>query len=412
MVTLYKSVLNKFIKIIEDENISNETIEYLSQPNKEINVNFPVKLDDGTIKILYGSRIQHNNTLGPYKGGIRYSNEVNIDELKCLAFWMTIKCSLQDLPFGGGKGGGKINPSEYSEKELERISKGFISALSNNIGEHIDIPAPDMGTNSKIMDWMLDAYQKNNNVYTNGTFTGKSIDNYGSEGRDIATGYGIVECIKLWAKDNNFNLSGKTYIIQGFGNVGSNTALLLNSLGMICLAIQDHTKTIYSKDGLNVRDIFLHCKNHKDLKNYKFGNVISSDNFYSISCDIIIPAAMESVITIDNVNNINCKLIIEGANGPITPEAENIINNNSITIIPDILANSGGVVVSYYEWLQNINNEYWSKNDVINKLEKQMGKTFNKINLLVKSKNISFRKACYLYATTRIQEEIQNKNLF
>tara|TARA_Y100000590_G_scaffold15425_1_gene18531 strand:- start:495 stop:1733 length:1239 start_codon:yes stop_codon:yes gene_type:complete len=412
MNSLYDLVLFQFKEAVSKDTIDEDIVEYLSAPKHEIITNFPIRLDSGKIKMFKGYRVQHNNVLGPYKGGIRFSNDVHLNEVKSLAFWMTIKCALQDLPYGGAKGGVQLNPYEYSQSELERISKEYCNSIYKYIGDNKDIPAPDMGTNSQIMDWMVDAYQKKGNIHNNSVFTGKSIECGGSQGRVEATGYGVVECIKLWAKLNNVDLCGKTYIIQGFGNVGSHTALLLSMLGMICVGIQDHTRTITTEEGFNVYKVKKHCDTHKSIKEYQFGTNIDDKDFFSIKCDIIIPAAKELVITKENADTIDCSLIVEAANGPIDIDAENILYNKNITIIPDILANSGGVVVSYYEWLQNLRREYWDKENVLNKLSNKMNSTFNKIYELAKSKNISIRDACYIYSIKRIEKIILNKKLF
>ena len=269
-----------------------------------------------------------------------------------------------------------------------------------------------MGTNSKIMDWMVDAYQKKGYLHNNSTFTGKSIDCGGSEGRVEATGYGVVECIKNWASKNNINLCGKTYILQGFGNVGSNTAILLSMLGMICIGVQDHTKSLISNEGFNVFKLKTHCEKNKSIENYNHGEEIESYNFFSIECDIIIPAAKELVINKEIAESINCSLIVEAANGPIDIEAEKILNEKNIEIIPDILANSGGVVVSYYEWLQNKRCEYWSKDEVLKKLSIKMQNTYNKVYQQKIIKNISMRNACYLYSIKKIEQIILKKGLF
>lgn len=412
MTSFYDSIISQFLNTIKNENISKEIVDFLIQPKHEIVTNFPVRLEDGTMKMFRGYRIQHNNVLGPYKGGIRFSDDIDIDEVKALAFWMTIKCALQNLPFGGAKGGVKVNPYDYTNNELEKISKEFAGAISKYIGPNKDIPAPDMGTNAKIMDWMLDGYQKRGYTHINATFTGKSIACGGSEGRSMATGYGVVECIKLWASKNFFGLAGKTYIVQGFGNVGSHTAMLLAELGLKCLAIQDHTTTIYCEDGLDVKAALEYCKIHRCLKDCPIGQVTEKNTFFSIACDIIIPAAMESVITSENASTINCKLIVEAANGPIAFEADEYLFQKGITIIPDILANSGGVVVSYYEWLQNLQSEYLSEKEILSKLEKRMSDTFDKVYSTVSKRNISYRKASYLYAVERIASVVTSKHLF
>ena len=262
----------------------------------EIIVHYPIRKDDDTVEIIKGYRVQHNNIMGPFKGGIRFSDDIYLDEIKSLAFWMTIKCSLQNIPYGGAKGGIKINPNNYSKKELEKISKGYASTMFKYIGENRDIPAPDLGTNSQIMDWMTDSYQKKAQSHNNAVFTGKSIECGGSKGREQATGYGVVECIKLWALKKNIDLTGKTYIIQGFGNVGSHTAILLSRLGMICIGISDHTRCLKSKEGFNVYRLKEHCKKHKTLENYEFGQEVDNVDFFKTECFMVIPAAKELVI--------------------------------------------------------------------------------------------------------------------
>ena len=411
-MNLYDLVLQQFNTSLENETYSKDIFSYLSEPKHEIITNFPLRLDDGTVKMLRGYRVQHNNTLGPYKGGIRFSEDVHLNEVKSLALWMTIKCALQDLPYGGAKGGVNINPYQYSETELMRISKGYVNSMIKYFGEDKDIPAPDMGTNSKIMDWMVDAYQKKGKIHTNSVFTGKSLECGGSKGRTEATGFGVVECIKHWASKNNFDLCGKTYIVQGFGNVGSHTAILLSKLGMICIGVADHTRCLKSEEGFNVFKLKQHCLKEKNLLNYNFGEEISSDEFFSLECDIVIPAAKELVICGEEANKLNCKMICEAANGPVDIEAENILYGKGIDIIPDILANSGGVVVSYYEWLQNRRCEYWTEEEVLSKLTLKMKETFNKIYSEAKERKLSMRNICYKYAYKKIESVIEKKCIF
>ena len=411
-MNLYNLVIKQFNDSIQKTEYNKEIYEYLCESKHEIITNFPIILDSGEMKMFKGYRVQHNNTLGPYKGGIRFSENVHLDEIKSLALWMTIKCAIQDLPYGGAKGGVKINPYQYSDNELMKISKGYVNSMIKYFGPNKDIPAPDMGTNSKIMDWMVDSYQKKGNPHTNSCFTGKSIECGGSQGRNEATGFGVVECIKLWSDKKNFNLSGKTYIIQGFGNVGSNTAILLSRLGMICIGVADHTKCLKSNEGFNVFKLNNHCKEHFNIKDYCYGEEITKEDFFSIECDIIIPAAKELEICGGEANNIKCKLIVEAANGPIDNDAEKIILEKKIDIIPDVLANSGGVVVSYFEWLQNKRCEYWSKDIVLEKLSKKMKETFNKIYYNSINNNITLRDSCYIYAYERLSNVILKKNIF
>lgn len=411
-MNLYDLVLQQFDDMLQFYQLDKDIENYLRYPKNEIIVHYPIRKDDNSVEIIKGYRVQHNNVLGPFKGGIRFSDDIYLDEIKSLAFWMSMKCSLQKLPYGGAKGGIKINPYKYSKSELERISKGYSSYMFKYIGENRDIPAPDLGTNSQIMDWMTDAYQKKAQSHNNSVFTGKSVECGGSKGREQATGFGVVECVKLWAEKNNVDLTGKTYIIQGFGNVGSNTSILLSKLGMICIGVADHTRCIKSDEGFNVYKLKQHCSKHKTLKDYPFGETIDSEDFFYRECFLIIPAAKELVICDEMGNDINCKLIVEAANGPINLNAEKLILSKGIEIIPDILANSGGVIVSYYEWLQNNRCEYWNEKIVLNKLENKMKETFEKCYKNHKNNNISFRNSCYIEAVNNIKEMIRRKNIY
>ena len=389
---------------LNNSNINDDVKTILMQPRNEIIVNIPVRLDNGKLELLKSYRVQHNNILGPYKGGLRFNDNVNLDEVKSLALWMTLKTALQKIPFGGAKGGIKINPNDYSESELEQISRNYCKYFYNYIGRNIDIPAPDLGTNSKIMNWMSDTYQKLGNPHKHGSFTGKSIEFGGSQGRTEATGFGVVCCIKKWAEENNINLAGKSYIIQGFGNVGSNTALLLSNLGMVCLAVGDHTRYIYNEEGFNVYKINEHVKKHRNIKDYKSGTDINREEFFKIECDIVIPAALELVICAEEANNVNCKLIVEAANGPLDLEADDILEKRNITVIPDILANSGGVIVSYYEWLQNKRCEYKEKREILDLLSDKMNKTYEEISKYSKKHNLNLRISSYVIALKYLEK--------
>ena len=400
---LYHLATAQLNQAIEICNLDTTVNTILQQPKNEIIVNFPLRRDDGTYQLLKSYRVQHNNILGPYKGGLRFSEHIYLDEVKSLSMWMTLKNSLQCLPYGGAKGGIKINPREYSKDELERISRTFCKYMKKYIGPNLDIPAPDMGTNSQIMDWMSDTYQSFGDKHVNSTFTGKSIECGGSQGREEATGYGVVCCIRRWAEHNNFDLRGKSYIIQGFGNVGSNTAKLLSQLGMICVGVGDHTRYIKSEEGFNVYRLSDYNKEHRCLLEYPTGETITKEDFFGIKCDLVIPAACELVICGEEANNLNCRVVVEAANGPLDLDADEICRTKNIDIIPDILANSGGVVVSYYEWLQNKRCEYWKRDDVINKLDQRMMETYNRVLDMHKKDNITMRMAAYILALQNIE---------
>lgn len=381
----------------------------LSQPRNEIIVNFPVSLDNGEKRLFKGYRVQHDNTLGPYKGGLRFHHGVYLDECKALASWMTFKCSLQKLPFGGAKGGIKFNPHEHSQSELERISKGFCRAMYRYIGQDKDIPAPDMGTNSQIMDWMTHMYQNISRNHQSGMFTGKSVECGGSKGREEATGTGVVICLQEWAAENGIELKGMSYVLQGFGNVGSFTAVLLAQLGMSCVGVGDHTGYLASAEGFNVFKLKKYVKQHGSLEGYTSGELVNRDEFFQLDCDVMIPAALELQIGEKEASQIKAKVILEAANGPTNMEADLILGERGVIVIPDILANSGGVVVSYYEWLQNRRFEYWSRDEVIAKLDKKMRATFREASLFANKKGISLRMACYLLAIQNIHDVYSRK---
>ena len=401
-INLYSLAQEQLNMAVTECQLDANVKEILQQPKNELIINFPVEMDDGTIKLFKSYRVQHNNILGPYKGGLRFSNQVHLDEVKSLAMWMTLKNSLQKLPYGGAKGGIKMNPNDYSKKELERISRNFCKYLGNFIGPNIDVPAPDMGTNSQIMDWMTSAYENSGHRHTNSVFTGKSIECGGSEGRNEATGFGVVACIKRWAEYNHFELKGKTYIIQGYGNVGSNTAMLLSHLGLTCLAVGDHTGYLKNSEGFNVYKLNDYVQKNRSLENYH-GETISKEEFFSLECDIVIPAALELVICGDDAQKLNCKVVVEAANGPLDLAADKILAERKIDVIPDILANSGGVIVSYYEWLQNRRCESWEKEDVLKKLDNRMTTTYKRVCSYSKQNNISMRVAAYVIALKHIE---------
>jgi glutamate dehydrogenase (NAD(P)+) len=401
---LYKLVEKQLDAAIYNSDISLDLITVIKQPMNEIIVNFPVKLTSGKVQLFKGYRVQHNNFLGPFKGGIRYFNEVCLDECKALAFWMTLKSALQNIPFGGAKGGIKFNPREYCEKDIRQITIGYTKAITPYIGSHRDIPAPDLGTNSKIIDWMINTYRQNSsNKHDFSSFTGKSVECRGSLGRTEATGMGVSICIEEWGKHNNFNFKDGTYILQGFGNVGSYTALELSKLGMNLIAVGDHTCYIKNDYGFNVLNLIEYVKKNGSLKGY-INDEINKNTFFTIQCDILIAAALELQITPEIATNINCKVVAEAANGPMYQEVDQILESRNIDIIPDILANSGGVLVSYYEWLQNLQHEYLEQKIIHNKLRSHMTKTYNIVKKYSEINNINYRNASYRIALNRLND--------
>lgn len=388
----------------------------LLQPKNELIIHFPVKLTSGKVVLFKGYRVQHNNILGPFKGGIRFHQDVYLDECKAMSTWMTWKCALQNLPFGGGKGGVKFNPSEHNVEDLERITRRFTHALGINIGPDWDIPAPDMGTNGQIMDWMMDTYSNIvapiDKQAVKAVVTGKSVVCGGTPGREEATGRGIVHCITQWAKEKHFNLAGTTLTVQGFGNVGSHTAMILSRMGVSLIAVGDHTGYFIHPEGFNPYKLAEYCRVNRSLRGYPGGEQISREEFFATKCDIFVPAAMELQIRKREAELIQCKVVVEGANGPTDLEAEAILAKRGIDLIPDILANSGGVVVSYYEWLQNKRSESWDLADVRNKLEHRMLQTHQLVSEKARALGQNMRVAAYAIALERLQEVYTRRGIW
>lgn len=411
-----KNVLKKFNDVCETINLDPSVKTILSQPKNEIIVNFPVQLDNGEYKLFKGYRIQHNNILGPYKGGIRYHEDVNLDEVKALAMLMTIKCALAGLPLGGGKGGIKFNPHEYSEGELKRITRRFTHSLGNNIGPDYDIPAPDMGTNAQTMVWMMDTYmntrEQNQRHNVRGVVTGKSVECGGTVGRNSATGTGVVMCVEEWANVNDFNLQGSTYSIQGFGNVGSWAAIRLVENGAKLTAVNDHTGTIIDSKGIDVYALKEYVAAKGGVAGFDNLPNSSRDDFFSQPVDIIIPAALENQITEHEAKLINAKLIAEGANGPTTPEGERVLAEKGIDIIPDVLANSGGVIVSYFEWIQNKTGNYWVEERVHEELKRIITTAFIEVAAYASKHQTDMRTSCFIKALHSLSSVYEQRGIF
>ena len=414
-VKVFNMVKSQINKISRQHNINKNVRNILQNPNAIIQTNFPVKIKN-KYKMFQGYRVQHNNICGPYKGGLRFNENVDINEVSALATWMTLKCSIQDLPYGGGKGGIAINPSDYSKGELEKICRGFTKSMYKYIGSNVDIPAPDVGTNSEMMNWMTDEYDKlsvaNFNIGNqNSTFTGKSLEYGGSQGREEATGTGVAICVKEWAKKKGIDLKDKTFIVQGFGNVGSFAAKKMESYGMKMIAVGDHTGYLYNKDGFSVDDLNNYIKEHKSLEGYHLGEKLDKRDFFALETDVCVPAALEMEITESVAENLKCKLIVEGANGPLTENADKICFEKGIDVIPDILANSGGVLVSYFEWLQNKQDYYWSLEKVLTKLDVNMTNAFEKIYDISIKNNSNLRDACYYYSLKRLENVYEKRGV-
>jgi len=388
----------------------------LSQPKNELIINFPVKMDNGEVRLFKGYRVQHNNLLGPFKGGMRYHPSVTLDDVKALASMMTWKSALMRLPYGGGKGGIKFDPKAVSTGELQRITRRFTHALGENIGPDYDIPAPDVGTNSQTMAWMMDTYANmvgsSAKQSVKGVVTGKPVASGGTLGRTKATAQGLVYCIIEWAKENNFELEGKTMTVQGFGNVGSYTALILAKLGVSTVAVGDHTGYLYNPEGFNAHKLQEHVAKNGSIQGYPGGKPITREEFFKTKSDIFAPCALENQIGEEEARVLDCKLIAEGANGPTTPEGEKILLDKGIVILPDVLANSGGVTVSYYEWVQNKRSESWTEEEVDAKLEKAMKRAYKEVADFARSKKTDLRVAAYALALSRIESVYKEREIF
>lgn len=395
-------------------------ITKLSEPDKVLVVSLPLILDDGTTTLFKGYRVQHDNTLGPYKGGLRYHPDVSLDEVKALSFWMTMKNAVVNVPFGGGKGGIEVDPKKLSASELERLTRLFTRSLVNDIGPHRDVPAPDVNTNAKIMSWIVDEYAHQTGQEELAVVTGKPLDMGGSQGRTEATGLGGVYVLMAFLKRMNIDHKGMTVAVQGFGNVGKYVAQFLQDEGFTIVAISDSRGGIYVKQGIqDIREVSK-CKDAKgeisscfcingkcDLANKAAmqGESITSVALLQLPVDILIPSALENTITEDNANKVQAKYILEMANGPTTREADDILKQKGVIIIPDILANAGGVTTSYFEWYQNIHNETWEGKEVLEKLKDKMEIATQDVCELAEQENVTLREAAYMVALKRIAIE-------
>ncbi len=388
----------------------------LPETESEIIVHFPVKLDNGDVEVFKGYRIQHNDILGPYKGGLRFHPHAGLDDFKALASLMTWKCSLIGVPFGGAKGGIKYDPRQYSATENERITRRFIHSLGANIGPDRDIPAPDVGTSEQTMAWAMDTFVNTQgsggNQANRGVVTGKPIATGGSAGRTKATGQGVVHCILDWADRNGFELEGKKLMVQGFGNVGSHAAVLLSQLGVSVVAVGDHTGYLCNAEGFNAYRLQDYVRSHGSISGYPNGQAIEREEFFGLDADIFIPAALENQVREPEARALKVRLVAEGANGPCTPAAEKILEERGICVLPDILVNAGGVTVSYYEWVQNRRSETWTLAEVEQRLEKAMHQGSQLMHDVAGRYKCGFRIACYAAALERLRTVYEQRGIF
>ena len=385
--------------------------EILKEPQRIIEISIPVKMDDGSVKTFKGYRAAHNDAVGPYKGGIRFHQDVNADEVKALSIWMSIKCQVTGIPYGGGKGGITVDPSELSKRELEQLSRGWVRGMYRYLGEKLDIPAPDVNTNGQIMAWMQDEYNKLAGEQTIGVFTGKPLTYGGSKGRNEATGFGVAVITRETLKALGMDIANAKIAVQGFGNVGKFTVKNNIKLGGKVVAVAEYEKergafAVYKEEGFTFEELDT-AKAAGSLTKVSGAKVITMDEFWALDVDAINPCALENAIKEHEANLIKAKVIAEGANGPITLEADEILYKKGVTVAPDILANAGGVTVSYFEWVQNLYGYYWTEKEVEGKEEEAMVNAFNGIWEMKTAKNVSFRQATYMKSIDRIAQAME-----
>lgn len=408
----FDAVLKQIDMVAEKLKLDPSIVEKLKHPRKIVIVSVPIKMDDGTVKVFTGYRVQYDMVRGPYKGGIRYHPDVNLSEIKALAAWMTWKCAVMDIPYGGAKGGIACNPKEMSKGELERLTRRYTAMILDEIGPYKDVPAPDVYTDAQTMAWIMDTYSQFKGYLVPEVVTGKPIELGGSEGREEATGRGVAICAREAAKHLGLELKGARVAVQGFGKVGKAVAKLLYEMGCKIIALSDSKGGIYRGDGLDIPAVIEHKNRTGQLSGFAGCKEITNEELLELECEILVPAALENQITEVNAHRIRAKVIVEGANGPSTPGARQILHQRGIFVVPDILASGGGVTVSYFEWVQNLHREHWTEDEVNRKLEEKMMKAFNDVLETAKKHGVSMADAAYILAIGRIADAHEKLGLW
>ncbi|MFY9234317.1 MAG: Glu/Leu/Phe/Val dehydrogenase [Fimbriimonadaceae bacterium] len=385
----------------------------LSQPKRALIVNFPVVLDNGQVEVFQGYRVQHNASRGPTKGGLRYHPDVDLDETTALAMWMTWKCAVVNIPYGGAKGGVKVDTKQLSKRELEKLTRRFVTEINIILGERSDIPAPDIGTNAQVMSWVMDTISMQVGYTVPGIVTGKPVELGGSEGRVEATGRGVIVAAEEAAKSRGLDLGKLKVAVQGFGNVGSVAAKLVEEHGATVVAISDARGGIYNPKGLPVAELCARYSGREGgIQEFKDAEYVSNEELLELDCDLLIPAAISAQIHEGNADKIKAKLVVEGANGPTTVEADNIMSDKGILVVPDVLANAGGVIVSYFEWVQDLQNFFWEENEVNTKLSRIMRHSFAAVESTMKAHKTDMRTAAYIIGVRRVAEATITRGIF
>jgi glutamate dehydrogenase (NAD(P)+) len=387
-------------------------VETLKRPKRSLIVDVPIELDNGRVAHFEGYRVQHNTSRGPGKGGVRFHQDVTLPEVMALAAWMSVKNAAVNLPFGGAKGGIRVDPRLLSQPELERMTRRYTSEIGVIIGPTKDIPAPDVNTNAQTMAWMMDTYSMNEGSTATGVVTGKPIALGGSLGRVEATGRGVFVVACEAARDVGFEVNGARVIVQGFGNVGGTAARLFHDAGAKIIAVQDHTGTIHNEAGLDVPHLLNHVSQYGGVGGFGLAEALDPDAFWTLETEFLIPAALESQISKKNAGGVRARIIVEGANGPTTPEADDILRENNVLVIPDVLANAGGVTVSYFEWVQDFSSFFWSEDEINLRLERMMRDAYNAVSQVAREQKVSVRTAAFIVACTRILQARQVRGLY
>jgi glutamate dehydrogenase (NAD(P)+) len=408
----YHMAVGQFEIAAERLGLAADIVSRLKSPDRAYIVSVPTRMDDGSVRVFSGYRVQHNDILGPFKGGIRYHPEVNLGEVSALAMWMTWKCALAGLPFGGAKGGVACDPTTLSRNELQGMTRRYTAEILNIIGPEVDVPAPDMGTNEQVMMWLMDTYSQHKGHAVPGVVTGKPVDMGGTVGRREATGRGVVLLIVEAAARLKLDLSRCTAAVQGFGNVGSVVAAGLAELGVKIIGISDRTGGFHDSRGLPIEGLLEHASKNPELAGCPYGEPISNADLLELPCDILVPAALGMQITADNVARLKCKILAEAANGPTTLEADRILEEKGIFVLPDILANAGGVIVSYFEWVQDLQNLFWSEPEVMRGLKRILNKSFHEVLEFSQEQGIGMRLAALMIGIRRVARAVEWRGLY
>jgi glutamate dehydrogenase (NAD(P)+) len=412
VINPYEMAVAQFDEAAERLGLSQAMRAILRKPKRELIVNFPVRMDDGTVEIFTGYRVQHNINRGPAKGGIRYSPEVSLDEVRALAMWMTWKCAVVGIPFGGAKGGVICDPHKMSRAELERLTRRYATEISLLIGPNSDIPAPDVNTNPQIMSWIMDTYSMHVGYSVPAVITGKPLAIGGSEGRLEATARGVQVVTREVLRDLGMQPEHCRVVIQGFGNVGSVSARLLSELGCKVVGLSDINGGIYNREGIDVMTALRYSREHGSLSGMPGTENVTNAELLELPCDVLVPAALENQITARNATRIKARLIIEAANGPTTPDADRILNDRGVTIVPDILANAGGVTVSYFEWVQDLQRFFWSEDEINERLESIMTRAYQAVRRKAEDQQTNLRMGAYLLAVARVAEATEMRGVY